>query len=97
VPRHGQIPSAEDVLRAVVALADDGFCRRRELRSRFPKLGERELRQAAKRAVAAGLVLERRDREGVSHLAASSEGWSLLRGTTERPSPARFPGRGAGY
>jgi hypothetical protein len=44
--RRGESASAEELLRAVVALADDGFCRRRVLRLRFPRMGERELRQA---------------------------------------------------
>ncbi|HET9185051.1 MAG TPA: hypothetical protein VFN82_02815 [Solirubrobacterales bacterium] len=44
--RRSESASPEELLRAVVALADDGFCRRRALRLRFPRMGERELRQA---------------------------------------------------
>lgn len=64
---------------AIVALADDGYCRRSELAQRFPRLGERDLRRAVRRAVAQGLVLERRGPEGAWHVAVSSEGWDLHR------------------
>lgn len=64
---------------AVVALADDGFCRRGELARRFPRLGERDLRRAVRRAVSQGLVLERRGPDGAWHVAVSSEGWNRHR------------------
>jgi hypothetical protein len=85
MPARKPIPPPEEVLAAVVALADDGFCRRRDLALRFAGLGERDLRRAVRRAVALGLVLERRGPDGSFHLAASSEGWSLLRGDLGAP------------
>jgi len=77
--RLGKLPPPEEVVAAIVALADDGFCRRGELRQRFPRLGERELRRALRRAAAQGLVLERRGPDGAWHVAVSSEGWNLHR------------------
>jgi hypothetical protein len=62
-----------------VELADDGYCRRGALSQRFPRLGERGLRRAVRRAVAQGLVLERRGPDGAWHVAVSSEGWNLHR------------------
>ena len=64
---------------AIVELADDGFCRRDELARSFPKLGSRDLRRALRRAVAHGLVIERRAPDGAFHLAVSSEGWNRHR------------------
>jgi DNA-binding IscR family transcriptional regulator len=77
--RPKQLPSPEEVVAAIVALADDGFCRRGEFAQHFPGLGERDLRRALKRAVALGLVLERRGPDGGFHLAVSSEGWDRHR------------------
>lgn len=76
---RSKLPAPEEVAAAIVALADDGFCRRGELGQRFPRLGERDLRRALRRAVAQGLVLERRGPDGAFHLAVSSEGWNRLR------------------
>jgi hypothetical protein len=73
--RRKKLPLPEQVVAAIVALADDGYCRRGALAQRFPRIGERDLR----RAVALGLVLERRDPDGVWHVALSSEGWDLYR------------------
>lgn len=92
-PRHHRDPSVEtgvtqrvkkppppqEVVAAIVDLADDGFCRRSDLALRFPGLSERDLRRALRRAVALGLVIERRGPEGGFHLAVSSEGWNLHR------------------
>jgi hypothetical protein len=64
---------------AIVALADDGYVRRSELAPRFPGLGERDLRRAVRRAVALGLVIERRGPDGAFHVAVGSEGWNVLR------------------
>lgn len=64
---------------AIVALADDGFCRRGELAQGFPRLQSRDLRRALRRAVAQGLVIERRGPDGAFHLAVSSEGWNRHR------------------
>lgn len=74
-----KLPTAEEVVAAIVELADDGFCRRGELAQRFPGLGERDLRRAVRRAVTLGLVLERRGPSGAWHVAVSSEGWNLHR------------------
>ena len=64
---------------AIVDLADDGFCRRSELARKFPRLEARDLRRALRRAVAQGLVIERRGPDGAFHLAVSSEGWNRHR------------------
>jgi hypothetical protein len=77
--RHRKLPPPEEIVAAIVALADDGFCRRSELGQRFPGLGERDLRRAVRRAVALGLVIERRGPDGAFHVAVSSEGWNLHR------------------
>jgi hypothetical protein len=79
VPRRRQLPTPEEVVAAIVELADDGFCRRGELAQRFPRLGARDLRRALRRAVAQGFVIERRGPDGTFHLAVSSEGWNLHR------------------
>jgi hypothetical protein len=73
------IPSDEEILRAIVALGDDGFVPRHRLVLRFRGQGEREMRRAIGRSARRGLVLERRDPEGRSFLAVSAEGWGLLR------------------
>lgn len=77
--RRSKLPPPEEIVAAIVELADDGFCRRGELAQRFPKLGTRDLRRALRRAVAQGFVIERRGPEGGLHLAVSSEGWNLHR------------------
>ena len=64
---------------AIVELADDGFCRRSELGRSFPKLESRDLGRAVRRAIAQGLVIERRGPDGAFHLAVSSEGWNRHR------------------
>jgi hypothetical protein len=76
---QSRLPPPEDVVAAIVQLADDGFARRRELGQRFPHLGERDLRRAVRRAVALGLVIERRGPDGAFHVAVSSEGWNRRR------------------
>lgn len=79
VPSRRKLPPPEEIVAAIVDLADDGFCRRGELAQRFPRLGERDLRRAVRRAVAQGLAIERRGPDGAFHLAVSSEGWNLHR------------------
>jgi hypothetical protein len=79
VSRRAKLPPPEEIVTAIVELADDGFCRRGELAQRFPRLGARDLRRALRRAVAQGLVIERRGPDGSFHLAVSSEGWNLHR------------------
>jgi hypothetical protein len=73
------LPPPEQLVAAIIDLADDGFCRRSELAQRFPGLGARDLRRALRRAVARGFVIERRGPDGLFHLAVSSEGWDLHR------------------
>ncbi len=77
--RRKPLPPPEEIVAAIVDLADDGFCRRGELAQRFPRLGARDLHRALRRAVAQGLVIERRGPDGGFHLAVSSEGWNLHR------------------
>jgi hypothetical protein len=77
--RRSKLPDPEAIVAAIVDLADDGYCRRGELVQRFPRLGERDLRRAVRRAVTLGLVIERRGPDGAWHVAVSSEGWNLLR------------------
>ena len=72
-------PLPEEIVAAIVAIADDGFCRRGELARRFPGLGERDLRRAVRRAISLGYVIERRGPDGAFHVAVSSEGWNLRR------------------
>jgi hypothetical protein len=73
------LPSDEEILGAIVALADDGFAARRDLILGFRKFGERDLRRALGRSARRGLILERKDAEGRGFVALSSEGWELLR------------------
>jgi hypothetical protein len=79
VPPRRKLPPSEEIVAAIVELADDGFCRRGELVQRFPRLGERDLRRAVGRAVSLGLVIERPGPDGAFHVAVSSEGWNLHR------------------
>jgi hypothetical protein len=74
------LPSDEEILAAIVALADDGFAPRRDLVLSFRRVGERDLRRAIGRCARRGLLLERRDAEGRGFIAVSTEGWDLLRG-----------------
>jgi hypothetical protein len=79
VPGRRTLPPPEAIVATIVELADDGFCRRGELAQRFPKLGAGDLRRALRRAVAQGVVIERRGPDGAFHLAVSSEGWDRHR------------------
>ncbi|MCW2987468.1 MAG: hypothetical protein JWM24_406 [Solirubrobacterales bacterium] len=83
-----RLAAPAEVLAAIVKLTDDGFCRRSDLIPLFPKLGERDLRRSIRRAVTLGLVLERRGPDGGLYLAASGEGWDLLRSEGRRTKPA---------
>jgi hypothetical protein len=74
-----QLAPEDEILEAVVDLADDGFCWRRELVPRFRGLGERDLRKSIARAVRHGLLLERRGPDGRLYLALTGEGWESLR------------------
>ena len=73
-----RLVTPEEVLTAVVELADDGFCRRRDLVPHFRGLGERELRRSIQRATKLGLLLERRGPDGRAYVALSSEGWDRI-------------------
>ena len=73
------LAAVEEVLAAVVELADDGFCEKRALAARFPRLGERDLRRSVARAARQGLLLERRGPDGRAYFALTSEGWERLR------------------
>jgi hypothetical protein len=69
----------EQLLAAIAAAVDDGFCPVSALAPAFPKLGHRELVRLRKRALRRGLLLERRGADGQTYLALSSEGWRALR------------------
>lgn len=75
--------SDEEILGAIVELADDGFCERGQLVLRFRQVGERDLRRSLNRAARRGLLLQRRGPDGRTYFALSSEGWELVR---QRPS-----------
>jgi hypothetical protein len=83
------IPSDEEILRAIVDLGDDGFVPRHHLVARFRGQGEREMRRAIGRSARRGLVLERKDPQGRSFVAVSSEGWEALRSNTFEPRRLR--------
>ncbi|HVS99713.1 MAG TPA: hypothetical protein VHE08_04280 [Solirubrobacterales bacterium] len=83
------IPSDEEILRAIVALGDDGFVPRHQLVAHFRGQGEREMRRAIGRSARRGLVLERRDPAGRRFLAVSVEGWELLRSGDFEPRRLR--------
>jgi hypothetical protein len=86
----GVIPSDEEILRAIVALGDDGFVPRHEVVIRFRGQGERDMRRAIGRSARRGLLLERKDPEGRSFLAVSGEGWEALRTGTFEPRRLRL-------
>jgi hypothetical protein len=83
------IPSDEEILRAIVALGDDGFVPRHQLVARFRGQGESEMRRAIGRSARRGLVLERKDPAGRGFVAVSTEGWELLRSGDFEPRRPR--------
>jgi hypothetical protein len=83
------IPSDQELLRAIIDLGDDGFVPRHQLVARFRGQGEREMRRAIGRSARRGLVLERKDPEGRSFVAVSTEGWQALRTDTFEPRRLR--------
>jgi hypothetical protein len=83
------IPSDEEILRAIVALGDDGFVPRHRLVMRFRGQGERDMRRAIGRSARRGLLLERKDPAGRSFVALSTEGWELLRSGDFEPRRLR--------
>jgi hypothetical protein len=80
-----RVVSDEQILAAIVELADDGFCRQQDLKLRFRTVLSRDLRKSIGRAARRGLILERRGPDGGGYLALSSEGWNLLRQDSESP------------
>jgi hypothetical protein len=64
----------EDVLRALADLAGDGYCLVADVLPSLPRLSHADRQRALHRAVARGLVIERRGREGRMHVAIASEG-----------------------
>jgi hypothetical protein len=79
VKRTRKLAEDEEVLAAVVAIADDGFAPYRDLVLRLPRHGEREVRRSVGRSTRRGLLVERRDAEGRRLFALTSEGWRLHR------------------
>jgi hypothetical protein len=77
--RRRRRPSDEEILAAIVELADDGFCERRELALRLRGFGERDLMKSIARAGRRNLILERRVPDGRVYLALTSEGWAVQR------------------
>lgn len=77
--RSRRRPTDEQILQAIVDLADDGFCERRELASGFRGFGERELMASLGRAVRRNLILQRQGPDGRIYLALTSEGWTVFR------------------
>jgi hypothetical protein len=69
----------EQLLAAIAAEVDDGFCPASALPGHFPRLGHRDLVRLRKRAARQGWILERRTPDGQTHLALTSEGWRALR------------------
>jgi hypothetical protein len=79
VSPRSPLPSPEQILAAIVAEADDGFCNRSAVIARFRRVGERDMRRAIARAVRFGFVLERRGPDRRLYLALTSEGWQRFR------------------
>ena len=69
----------DDVLAAIVDLAGDGYCPVAEVLRSLPRLSHADRRRAVKRAVNAGLLIERRGPDGRAHVTVASEGWRRLR------------------
>jgi hypothetical protein len=67
------------VLAAIVDQVGDGFCLVADVLPSLPKLSHADRRRALHRAVARGLVIERRGPDGRAHVAIASEGWRQLR------------------
>ena len=73
-------PAPEEVLRLVVAEADDGFCASGLVLQRLSEHDQGAARRGLRRAIRQGLLIERRGTDGRSYLSASAEGWRTLRG-----------------
>lgn len=76
-------PTDAEILAAVVAVADDGYCDRRDVAARLRGFGERDLIRSIARAARRNLIHERRDAEGRTHLALTAEGWRVHRDVSE--------------
>lgn len=72
-------PTDEQILAAIVQLADDGFCERRALILHLRGFGERDLIKSLGRATRRNLILERRAPGGGVYVALTSEGWNAYR------------------
>jgi hypothetical protein len=72
-------PEPEQLLAAIAAEVDDGFCPASALQGHFRGLGHRDLVQLRKRAARRGWILERRTTDGRLYLALTTEGWRALR------------------
>jgi hypothetical protein len=71
----------EDVLRAIVELAGDGYCLTADLLPLLPsRFSHADRRRALHRSINSGLVIARRGPDGREHVAVASEGWRRLRG-----------------
>jgi hypothetical protein len=77
--RTSKLATDEEVLTAVVEIADDGFASYREIAQRLPRHREREVRRSVSRTVRRGLLVERHGTDGRRHLALTSEGWRMHR------------------
>src|SRR5690349_1910087 len=82
-----KLATDEEVLAAVVEVADDGFAPYREIVLRLPRHGEREVRRSVGRTARRGLLVERRGTDGRRHLALTPEGWRVHRATTSEGEP----------
>ena len=69
----------DDLLRAIAAVADDGFTTAAELHPRLPRVSRRDLERGLSRAANRGLILLRRAPGGRRYPALSGEGWEALR------------------
>jgi hypothetical protein len=95
VRRDRHRPTEEEILAAVVELADDGFCERRRLAIQMRSFGERALTKGIARAARRSLILERRGPDRKTYLALTSEGWQVHRASDESAvSSTRRSGKG---
>jgi hypothetical protein len=70
----------EEVLRAIVEFAGDGYCLTADLLPLFPgRFSHADRRRALHRAINRGLVIQRRGPDGREHVTVASEGWRQLR------------------
>jgi hypothetical protein len=73
------MPSDEEIVDGIVALAGDGYCPAYDLHLRpFRDRDRRVVGKALRRAANRGLVLERRGPDGRRYVAVAAEGWRLV-------------------